>query len=55
MFWWPTRTRATTCSRNMRARGRPGAASIPEDEEFEESNLMHSINGYVYGNLPGLT
>jgi len=26
-----------------------------EDEEFEESNLMHSINGYVYGNLPMLT
>lgn len=26
-----------------------------EDEEFEESNLMHGINGYVYGNLPGLT
>ncbi|HET7855846.1 MAG TPA: multicopper oxidase domain-containing protein [Gaiellaceae bacterium] len=26
----------------------------PEDEEFEESNLMHSINGFVYGNLPGL-
>jgi hephaestin len=24
------------------------------DEEFGESNLMHSINGYVYGNLPGL-
>jgi manganese oxidase len=23
-----------------------------EDEEFEESNLMHSINGYVYGNMP---
>ena len=22
---------------------------------FTESNLMHSINGYVYGNLPGLT
>ena len=22
---------------------------------FIESNLMHSINGYVYGNLPGLT
>jgi FtsP/CotA-like multicopper oxidase with cupredoxin domain len=22
---------------------------------FAESNLMHSINGYVYGNLPGLT
>ncbi|CCF84259.1 multicopper oxidase domain-containing protein [Nitrolancea hollandica] len=26
----------------------------PDDEEFQESNLMHSINGYVYGNLPGL-
>jgi len=25
-----------------------------EDEEFVESNLMHSINGFVYGNLPGL-
>jgi hephaestin len=27
----------------------------PEDEAFEESNLMHGVNGYVYGNLPGLT
>lgn len=26
----------------------------PEDEEFGESNLMHSINGNVYGNLAGL-
>lgn len=26
----------------------------PEDEDFRESNLMHAINGYVYGNLPGL-
>ena len=26
-----------------------------EDEAFIESNLMHTINGYVYGNLPGLT
>jgi len=28
--------------------------SIPADDEdaFEESNLMHSINGYVYGNGP---
>lgn len=26
----------------------------PEDPDFDESNLMHSINGYVYGNLPGL-
>ncbi len=27
----------------------------PEDEEFVESNLMHGINGFVYGDLPGLT
>lgn len=26
----------------------------PDDADFQESNLMHSINGYVYGNLPGL-
>lgn len=26
----------------------------PDDEAFQESNLMHSVNGYVYGNLPGL-
>jgi FtsP/CotA-like multicopper oxidase with cupredoxin domain len=30
------------------------ASVKPEDEAFEESNLMHSINGFVYGNLPGL-
>jgi hephaestin len=24
----------------------------PGAEEFQESNLMHSINGYVYGNGP---
>ena len=27
----------------------------PADEAFEESNLMHSINGYVYGNMPMMT
>jgi len=31
--------------------GDPASAN-PEDEAFEESNLMHSINGYVYGNMP---
>ncbi len=29
--------------------------SAPGDEDFEESNLMHSINGYVFGNQPRLT
>uniref|UniRef100_A0A8B9JHN5 ferroxidase n=1 Tax=Astyanax mexicanus TaxID=7994 RepID=A0A8B9JHN5_ASTMX len=26
-----------------------------EEDDFHESNLMHSINGYVYGNLPTLS
>ncbi len=34
--------------------GDPGSVD-PESDEFIESNLMHSINGYVFGNLPGLT
>jgi FtsP/CotA-like multicopper oxidase with cupredoxin domain len=34
--------------------GRPKTVER-EDEGFEESNLMHSINGRVYGNLPMLT
>uniref|UniRef100_A0A8B9LW43 ferroxidase n=1 Tax=Astyanax mexicanus TaxID=7994 RepID=A0A8B9LW43_ASTMX len=28
--------------------------SNQEDEAFMESNKMHAVNGYVYGNLPGL-
>ena len=28
--------------------------ALERDDEFGESNLMHSINGYVYGNLSGL-
>jgi hephaestin len=27
----------------------------PDDEDFTESNLMHSINGYVYGNMTMIT
>lgn len=26
---------------------------LREDDDFMESNLMHAINGYVYGNMPG--
>ncbi|XP_030056055.1 ferroxidase HEPHL1 isoform X1 [Microcaecilia unicolor] len=25
-----------------------------EDEHFQESNKMHAVNGFMYGNLPGL-
>ncbi|MBD1541908.1 multicopper oxidase domain-containing protein [Arthrobacter sp. IA7] len=31
--------------------GKPATVNV-DDEEFGESNLMHSINGYVYGNEP---
>ncbi|XP_030071954.1 ceruloplasmin [Microcaecilia unicolor] len=32
------------------------SASVDKDnEDFQESNKMHSINGYMYGNLPGLS
>ncbi|BBL76282.1 multicopper oxidase domain-containing protein [Methylomagnum ishizawai] len=33
----------------------PAAADKQEDEAFAESNLMHSMNGYVYTNLPGVS
>jgi FtsP/CotA-like multicopper oxidase with cupredoxin domain len=39
---------------NIQRAGDPSSVN-PDDEEFYESNLMHGINGYVYGNLPGLT
>jgi hephaestin len=46
-------------ARNMRKymtahgkRLRDELKTLPDDEEFQESNLMHSINGYVYGNGP---
>lgn len=32
----------------------PEAKDQKEDESFKESNLMHSMNGYVYDNLLGL-
>lgn len=37
----------------------PLAKNLSQDhdalEAFQESNLMHSMNGYVYDNIPGLT
>ncbi|WP_407343245.1 multicopper oxidase domain-containing protein [Pengzhenrongella phosphoraccumulans] len=32
--------------------GEPHSVPLDDEEGFEESNLMHSINGYVYGNGP---
>ncbi len=33
----------------------PEPPASPDDDEFNESNLMHSINGYVFGNGPMVT
>ena len=30
------------------------AKTMKEDDDFKEANKMHSINGFFYGNLPGL-
>lgn len=32
--------------------GTAPADDLKNDPDFQESNLMHNINGYVYGNLP---
>ena len=32
--------------------GSPRTISAADEEAFEESNLMHAVNGYVYGNGP---
>lgn len=42
-------------SQNIQTYAGEPAKVDPEDDEFQESNLMHSINGYVYGNLPLLS
>uniref|UniRef100_A0A3Q3VX61 ferroxidase n=1 Tax=Mola mola TaxID=94237 RepID=A0A3Q3VX61_MOLML len=31
------------------------ASDLKDDEDFMESNKMHGINGFLYGNLPGLS
>ena len=39
-------------ARNIREHAGDPSSVNPDDDEFDESNLMHSINGYVYGNGP---
>jgi multicopper oxidase len=40
---------------NLRRFARPPFPTDLDDEGFGESNLMHSINGYVFGNEPLIT
>jgi hephaestin len=44
--------RATPRRPSRRQRLQHALEELPGREGFEESNLMHSINGYVYGNGP---
>jgi manganese oxidase len=39
-------------NRNIKTFAGAPAGVDPDDGDFQESNLMHSINGYVYGNQP---
>jgi len=39
--------------RNVRRLAKRGRRVDIEDETFVEGNLMHAVNGYVYGNGPG--
>lgn len=39
---------------NIRAQIRNPRPNLKDEENFIESNKMHAINGYVYGNLNGL-
>jgi len=41
--------------RNVRRYARDPSSVDVDDEDFQESNLMHAINGYVYGNGPQIT
>lgn len=40
---------------NIRRFARESSTVVKDDADFRESNHMHGINGFVYGNLPGLT
>jgi hephaestin len=41
---------------NLHRFAKPPLPTDPDnDDDFQESNLMHSINGYVFGNMPMIT
>jgi hephaestin len=45
-------TRVDRAPPGEEGRGRRSHEILEEDEEFGESNLMHAVNGFVYGNGP---
>jgi FtsP/CotA-like multicopper oxidase with cupredoxin domain len=53
MFFIDDETQSPLLRTNMRRFGTPPMPTDPEaDEDFVESNLKHSINGYLYGTMP---
>jgi len=56
MFFIDNETLSPLLQRNMRRFGTPPFPKDPgADEEFVESNLKHSVNGYLYGTMPMIT
>jgi manganese oxidase len=50
-FWVINENESPFLQQNIREFAFPPAPDLA-DEAFQESNLMHAINGYVYGNQP---
>jgi FtsP/CotA-like multicopper oxidase with cupredoxin domain len=55
-FFIDNETQSPLLAENMAKYGTPPMPADPDDdEEFVESNLKHSINGYLYGTMPMIT
>ena len=53
MFFIDNETASPLLAANIKRFGTPPMPGEPEaDEEFVEHNLKHSINGYLFGNMP---
>ena len=56
LFFIDNETGSPLLRRNIKRFGtKPMPVNPEEDEEFVEHNLKHSINGYIYGNMPTVT
>jgi FtsP/CotA-like multicopper oxidase with cupredoxin domain len=55
MFMVANENESPFLDRNIAAFAQNGGPPAGDEEGFEESNLMHSINGFVYGNGPMFT
>lgn len=54
MFSVMNENKSPYIDKNIQLFAQDPSSANKDDDEFQESNLMHSINGYVFGNLPGL-